>query len=355
MKSLAKAGLGLIIISFMTLIINDVYPILKEYFVNKTIPSLSSLSPLMIIEILALVVMTIGVLLVLNEKYHWIRKLGSLLGEQNQEKSKYDAKKLNETVYKKLMRVDCFYSIFLFGKRLWFGIPTDERAFQNKDGGSYDMWIMDSIDTPYDRLYSSIESVIPNLAIGEKYLKQKYNEIYNEWLQIKQIVNDHNKKYEDFVNHLAAIAEQKIPEQFPTFLSSAKVKDDLDGDVFFIKEIKEILASTIEHNYDIERKESPFDQKRNLDSLFVAKSNVGEYWILYSHQTNGKVLMASFDRNKLDTTKLQPILSTILDDENNTKLYINSRQYDYDNLHKKIEKFTERLEKEVVHDIDAMT
>lgn len=354
MKSLAKAGLGLIIISFVTLVINDIYPILKAYFINKTIPSLFSQSPLMVIEIIALVIMIIGILLVLNERYRWTRKLENLFGEQNQEKSKYDVKKINETVYKKLMRVDCFYNIFLFGKRFWFGIPTDERAFWNKNGGNYQMWIMDSIDIPNDKLYNSIESAIPNLAIGEKYLKQHYKKIYNEWIQIKQMIIDHNKKYDDFVNYLGTISEQKISTSFPTFFSNTEVKDDFDGNVYFLKEIKETLSSAIEHNCYIEREKPPFNKKIELDSLFVAQSNGGKYWILYSSQTNGKVLMASFDKDKLDTKKLQPILCSIINDQKNTQSYINSRQYDYDKLHNKIERFTERLEKEVVHDIDAM-
>ncbi len=268
--------------------------------------------------------------------------------------NRYDVKKLNETIYKKLMRVDCFYSIFLFGKRLWFGIPIDERAFQNKDSGSYDMWLVDSVDVPYERLYNSIESAIPNLAIGEKYLKRHHNKIYNEWIQIKQTVIDHNKKYDNFVNNLGAKAEQKIIELFPTFVSNTKVKNDFHGDVYFLKEIKETLSSTIEHNCQIEAEEPPFDKKIKLDGLFVAKSHIGEYWVLYSNQTNGKVLMASYDKDKLDTKKLQPILHSIINDEKNTQLYINSRQYDYDGMDNKIKKFTERLEKEVAHDIDAM-
>lgn len=89
--------------------------------------------------------------------------------------TQYNAKKLNDTVYKKLMRVSCMYNVFLFSEKLGFVIPSDERAFHNKNSGIYQMWmfdtIEDSIEDSIDNRYNKMDSVIPNLHVGEKHLK----------------------------------------------------------------------------------------------------------------------------------------------------------------------------------------
>src|SRR6267143_3710921 len=69
MKSGIKTGLVFVGGSIATLIINDVYPLAKEYILNKTIPSLSSLNPLWIVEIVAFCSMGFGMFLILKEKY----------------------------------------------------------------------------------------------------------------------------------------------------------------------------------------------------------------------------------------------------------------------------------------------
>jgi integrase len=69
MKSSIKTGLVFVGGSIVTLMINDVYPLAKAYILNKTIPSLSVLNPLWIVEIIAFCVMGFGMFLILKEKH----------------------------------------------------------------------------------------------------------------------------------------------------------------------------------------------------------------------------------------------------------------------------------------------
>ena len=264
----------------------------------------------------------------------------------------YDAKKLNETVYKKLMRVSCIYSVFLFGERLGFVIPSDERAFHNKKGNTYITWLMETLDMPQHDRYVGTDVAIPNLHVGEKYLKQKYNEIYKQWKEIKDLVDAHNKKHDDFLDFLGKVILEKICDVLPTFKDFETLKDENHANIIYLKNTVKLLDDFIQHNLRVDGKTPYSDKKRTFDKLVVCPSGTEGYWVLNHSNVNGQSLMFSDNKNAWDVEKIQSILNSILDDSKNIELYIKSKKYDYDELHDKIESFTDRLENEVVHDIE---
>ena len=345
MKNVVKTGLAFISVSIGTLIVNDVYPVLRDS-VLETIPSLTPFEWLMIVEAIAYSVLAFGVFLIVNSKYRWI----------NMKKSKettvkqYNAKHLNETVYKKLMRVHCFYDDFLFGDKMGFGIPTNPLEFRNKHDDERIMSIVRSMDAPLHEKYNRIESVITNLEIGERYLKKQYPAIYTEWMQIKEFVSKQNKKYDEFVNYLQKLIENNISKDFPTFTDSNNDKQ-IENDVYFLENIKTQVVRAIKWNY-IE-KNNPNYTKIRFENPMIGKYN-DELWILYHDRMNGESLMASHDENKLDTNKMKTILQNLVYDKDNIQRFANTTQYDHEKLYKMTSRFGERLETEVVNDIDAL-
>ena len=98
---------------------------------------------------------------------------------------KYNPKFLNDNVFRKWMRVE--YKTNYKGD-LSFEIPNDERALQNRHSSTYYMWLEDKITGRGDNSdHSSIETAIPNLKIGERYLEVNYKDVFIHWSNIKKI------------------------------------------------------------------------------------------------------------------------------------------------------------------------
>lgn len=269
----------------------------------------------------------------LIEKYH---------NSKSKPKKQYDIKKLNETVFKKLMRVAQSSHPFFFTHEIGFVIPNNKEEFYNKESNEYFYWLNRHLGDAHEDRYSKIEKVIPNLKIGENYLKEMYPDVFNEWFKIKQTVEDYNKKYHNCVTSFAKQAERKIVLEFSGFHTNEKDNYENYTDFYYFKNIGNFIIESI-------------DSGRNTDNveLKIEKSLISkDYWIIYVRKPNYN-LMGSHDKNKFDIDKLQKILTDIIKEPSNTIQYQKSREINFIKLNKQIDKFCDNLEKNVVNDIDA--
>lgn len=284
--------------------------------------------------IIPIIIGMIGIVLIFKDKFGWFKNKDN--------RKQYDAKKLNETVFKKLMRVSYSSSIFLFTHEIGFIIPTNKEAFYNKESTEYYNWLNRHLGDPLHQNHVKIEEAIPNLKIGENYLKEAYPTIFKEWDNIKQIVTNYNKKYRDCTIDLAKQAEKKIVSEFLDFHHNEKYNDGKHTNFYYFENIGNFIIESIDmgintNNIELKIEESP-----------VSKN----YWIIYAHKPNHN-LMGSYDKNKFDSNKLELILCDVIKDSNNIAQYQKSRDIDLMKLGKQIDKFCDNLEKNVVNDIDA--
>lgn len=257
-------------------------------------------------------------------------------------KKQYDSKKLNDTVFKKLMRVNYSSHPMWFMSELGFIIPTNKEEFLNKESSEYFNYLLRHSGDSFIHRHAKIESEIPNLKIGEDYLKENYHGVFNEWQEIKQTVEEYNKKYHDCATSFAKQAEKKIVLEFSLFYHHEKFNDGKHTDMYYFENIGNFIIESIHLG-------------RNTDNikLIIEKSLLAkDYWIIYACEPNYN-LMGSYDKNNFDSNKLQKILCDVIKDPNNITQYQQSREIDFMKLRKQINVFCDNLEKNVVNDIDA--
>ena len=103
---------------------------------------------------------------------------------------KYNVKKLNDEVFRKLMRVRTSSDPFFFIHEMGFVIPTNKEEFYNKESPEYFEYLLRHSGDSFVHNYAKIESKIPSLKIGEDYLKENYPVFFKEWQEIKKIVEE---------------------------------------------------------------------------------------------------------------------------------------------------------------------
>ncbi len=263
---------------------------------------------------------------------------------EQQEKPNYDPKFLNDKIFRKLMRVR--YNTNYKGD-LIFEIPTDERAFRPRTSQTYYSWIMGKIvdfrEDHNDAIdYVSIKSSIPNLEIGEKYLKFNHKEVYEMWSTVKQTLETHNEHRQNFKKQLGKMAIEKLKTEFPTF-DSGKIDQPLKNDAYFIDNIQNFLFNTIGH----EILDPKYDALKYLHNGFTGNT-------IYTLEPNSSdVLMASLDRNKIDVGKARLIFREIMTKNETIESFRKSVEID-SNFYDEVKKFSEKLEDEIVNEIDAL-
>ena len=282
--------------------------------------------------------------------------LKSLKSEKSQ---KYDAKKLNNNIFRKLTRA--IFTHDWYGN-LTFRIPTDESAFAPRKSGAYTHWLISSANDR-DSNFRQIDNVIHDLNIGEKYLKSSYPEIYRKWEEIKKLVDEHNKKHEDFLNKLGLMFEKEFNSQFQDFIEEEKEKkigeDLLNGnriknflffkesnffkDVYILKNIKKLLYRSILNSSEHELP-STFSNL-NFKSSFYGS----DYWLL-SHGSSDPIIITK-NKDKIDTEKIKKILNSIAND-NKVIIQFHESHSVHPTMWDKLSDFQEKLEDEVVNDID---
>ena len=99
--------------------------------------------------------------------------------QHSTEEKQYDSKKLNDEVFRKLMRIECLESFFFFEDKFGFCIPTNSKAFGNKTDSEYLLWFARSRNKNYvEKEFDIIERTIPSIEVGEKYVSILLFEVY---------------------------------------------------------------------------------------------------------------------------------------------------------------------------------
>ncbi len=258
--------------------------------------------------------------------------------ERLEKRGNYDVKKLNNNIFRKLTRAEFMHDWY---GELTFRIPTDENAFAPKSSGAFLHWMLESDNT---RDYSPIKSVINDLNIGEKYLKSSYPKVYRQWEGIKKIVDEHNTDSVKLRSNLGIQFEKEFNQQFPDFLEEGKAKEkNLFNDVYILERIEELLYKYLSHNSKDEN-DSAFSR------LTLKKSfSDDDYWLLSYGSLSP--IMATKDKEKIDVEVVKKILIKIGTSEDiiNQLGKINTIT---DSEQDKLREFKEKLEEEVVRDID---
>lgn len=145
---------------------------------------------------------------------------------------------------------------------------------------------------------------------------------------------------------------KKISNKLPTFKDFAKIKDEDHVDTIYLKNIINLLYDFIQHNLCVDNEVPHFDKKMAFDDLFVSNSSFKNFWMFNHSHRNGKFLMFSATKDVWNIEKIQEILNSILNDRENIERFQKTKEYDYNELYEKIKSFTDKLENEVVHDIE---
>ncbi len=328
-----KKGLSFLLVGIATIILERIFGFVEPLIINS-VTEIWKVNPLLIVEGIAVIIMAIGGILILQEKYGWFKKNTSDNTKQ------YDTKKLNETVFKKLMRIQ--YRTDYKGN-LVFEIPIDDRALQPRTTNAYYMWLNDKImNRDQANEYMSIQQSIPALKIGENYLQSHYNEIYQIWLNVKNVLDEHNENRENFKKELGNYVTAKLKKEFPTFKEIKKLDQNSRNDAYFIYTIQNFLFSSLSNIT-----EEP--EVTTLSRLKVWKNH--EFWCLKSNSID--ILMASLDESKIDENKIRQIFRDIIADKKTIESFHKAIEIDptFDDT---IKQFSEKLEDEVVNEIDNL-
>ena len=328
-----KKGLSFISVGLAALILDRIFGFLEPLMINS-ITKIWSVNPLLIVEIIAVSIMGFGGILILEEKYGWFKK------STKDNTKQYDVKKLSETVFKKLMRIQCRTD---YKGNLIFEIPTDERALQPRSTNTYHMWLFDkNVNRDESNQYTSIQQAIPALKIGEKYLQSNYADIYKLWLNVKNILEKHNENRENFKKELGHYVIEKFKKECPTFKEIKELDENSRDDAYFIDKIQRFLFSSLRN-----RIEEP--EVTVLSRLKIWKNY--EFWYLKSNSID--ILMASLDESKIDENKIRQIFRDIITDKKTIESFDKAIEID-PTFYDIIEQFSEKLEDEVVNEIDNL-
>ncbi len=324
-------------------ILDHFYPQVRNSIFNQKVDSLVLISDL----VFAGAVGIVGFLW-LQGKYGWFKRSS----EQQEKSEKYDAKKINNNIFKKLARIE-----FMEDRegRLTFKIPRDERAFAHRTSGTYASWLVESAGHKKESDFNQIEYAIPDLNIGEKYLKSSYTNVCEKWQEIKKIVDEYNKKREDFINKLGSMFEKEFNSQFPDFMEYGTLEKNLKKRFYFPKknfgknvyrlnEIEKLLYKALTINSE-DKSSSTFSR------LSLQKDSYDDhYW--WSLAFGNSRLMTAEDSKKLDVEKIRKILVNITNDFKTIQQFFEVRLLLDPSKIDKLYDFRDKIEDEVVSDID---
>ena len=248
------------------------------------------------------------------------------------QKKSHDANKLNNEIFRKLMRVECIEDDLFFTEKFGFCIPTNKKAFTNKNKSDYLLWFVKSKDPRHIHdEFDIIDRVIPNLETGESYLKIEYTKIYKQWIQIKKDLEKLNFKRQSFFNSVSKQIGKELKKHF-NIKSKILLSPFGDECVFFEENTAKILPYYFNTRYLELELDNPCEN---------------QYYV-----THRRDRIIGSNKNTINLDVVKNIFYTIINDR---KLVDKKFKFDVDkqNLNKRILEFCNQLEHKVVHDIDA--
>lgn len=315
-----------------------IYKVL-DYFEPKLVDAvltLNGVSLSLLADFVFILLTGFAVFLILKQKHGWFKKSS----EQQEKSEKYDAKKLNNNIFRKLTRIEFTYK---WDGYLTFRIPRDERAFAHRNSGTYASWMVESAVRDRESNFNQIENAIPDLNIGEKYLKLSYPMVYEKWQEIKKIVEEYNNRHKDFLNKLGVIFEKEFNPQFSDFMKSElepkKIKKNFGG-IYDLENIVELLYRAILNN----------SESQSCATFNQLKLEKGDNSSFVRNGRSGSILITG-DEKKIDVEKIRKILINIANDGKTRSQFFEYRKRDLSEIDK-LFAFRDKLEDEVVNDID---
>ena len=344
MRRLFNYGLTSIFAGFVPLVIKDVYEPTKYYLVQQ-FPELTS-TPTAITQLSVIVGVIIGSVLITNDKYHWIQKLSKASSNRM---ITYDDKKLNNEIFRKLMRVECLESWFFFIEKVGFCIPTNSKAFLDKSDSEYMFWKVGSRDPNlWIDEFKPIQKVIHNLEIGEKYLQKYYSDNYMKWDKIKRDVQKLNDDRVTLFNTLSHEILTSLKNNFKLkkhnfekikykeFDFKPKIRLDPWGDGWaYFQDNMPIVLPLLLNDYNMK-----FD---------FTNPHENQYYVEYKKYR----LVGVNDREKITVDECKYIFrNTVQNQKYTQKIAVLDNRLN--GLNEKCSEFGDELEKNVVNEIDSM-
>lgn len=308
---------------------------MKDYIINKTIPSLTLLNPLMIIEIIALCVMGLGIIMMTNEKHHWLNKISTLFNEQQytDREKQYNDKKLNDEVFRKLKRILCLEYYPFFENKFGFCIPKDTQLSINEsDRAEIAFNIQLGNVTNVEGHFNKMDDVITTLEVGEDYLQQNYTQIYNMWIQIKDELSLINKERQDFCDKVSTKIMDDLKKHIPTN-PTFRLNPFGDGWAYFSDNVPRIIPSL-------------FNKFGRLD-LSMENPTDNQFYLVYG----GYRILGSNKKESLNLEIINKVFNDVTHDDKFKDKH-SEFQARLIKLNNKIDTFCKQLEKKVVNDID---
>lgn len=169
---------------------------------------------LVLVEVPLLMFTPVFARLILNEHEKHIEEKRIL-------EKKHNAKKINENVFRNLIRVICLEHYPFFENKFGFCIQKTSKKIPNLDDPAsiaFNIQLDKLINV--EDYFDKMENVITTLEVGEEYLQQNYSEISNMWIKIKHDLDTINKDKQEFCIKVSDKIMNELKKYFkvnPTF------------------------------------------------------------------------------------------------------------------------------------------
>lgn len=258
--------------------------------------------------------------------------IGTYEVKTKQKEKQYNAKKLNDEIFRKLMRVVCLDYHSFFENKFGFCIPTNNAFFINKPiSASIALEVIFDRIENVEKEFRTLEDAIPTLLIGEKYLQQNYVRVYEEWLTIKQELDSINKDRVKFLEEISQDILKELKKKFGSNPTPILIPYQ-DGWAYFSDHVPKIIPLLFK------KRQFNFVTENPANTLFYVKYE-------------GYPLVGFNKQNRLDFDYIKLTFSSIIQ-----KYELEEKDRDFQhkliNLNSRIEIFCEQLEKTVVDEID---
>lgn len=255
----------------------------------------------------------------------------------DRKETQYDVKKINTEVFKKLIHVVCLEYYPFFENKFGFCIPKHPQEFKDLDLTPVSIgFIIQLGKIPnVEELLVKIEDVIPSLEIGEKFLKENYSKIHDDWIKIKQELDILNNDIQDFCNKISEKIMNDLKKYYHLNPTLRLIPFESEENWAYFSENVPRIASLIFNKFGI------------ID--FTTDSPVENQF--YVNFAGWRILGFNKKERIDDLGAIKEVFSNVANED---KLVKNHRKFGLRliKLNEKIEAFCKQLEKKVVNDID---
>lgn len=249
--------------------------------------------------------------------------------------NQYNAKKLNEEVFKKLTYVVCLEYLPFFENQFGFCIPKNPILFKDVvDPASvaFNIQIQDfpNVKENFDRM----EDVIPSLEIGEDYLHKNYSQFYNMWIEIKEELDTINKDKQEFCNKVSEKIMNELKKHFRMNPTAILIPHEKEPNwAYFSDHVPKIISFL-------------FNKFGRID--FSVRNPIENQFYVYFDELS---ILGFNKKENLDMNFINEVFKNVTYDD---KLIENHRDFSQRliKLNNRVETFCKQVEKRVVNDID---